>query len=67
LLRKEARRFGASERADEALRPTGDARMKRAQGDQRLPIPRHSGSSSSNPDRATAEVADVMPKGRNFH
>jgi hypothetical protein len=49
------------------LRPTGDARMKRAQGDQRLPIPRHSGSSSSNPDRATAEVADVMPKGRNFH
>ncbi|KQX44198.1 MULTISPECIES: error-prone DNA polymerase [unclassified Ensifer] len=67
LLRKEARRFGASERADEALRPTGDARMKRAQGDQRLPIPRHSCSSSSNPDRATAEVADVMPKGRNFH
>jgi len=64
LLRTEARRFGASDRADEALRPTGDAREKKAQGDLRLATVRRSGGS---PEQTTAEVADVMPKGRNFH
>ena len=64
LLRAEVRRFGANDRADETLRPTGDAREKKAQGDLRLAMARRSGSS---PEQTTAEVADVMPKGRNFH
>lgn len=64
LLRAEARRFGASDRADEALRPTGDAREKKALSDLRLTMARRSGD---NPEPTTAEVAEVMPKGRNFH
>ncbi|HEV7306041.1 error-prone DNA polymerase [Ensifer sp.] len=64
LLRKEVRRFGASERADEVLRPTVDARQKKALGDKEAAMARRSGGKA---DQATAEVADVMPRGRNFH
>ncbi|MNL67099.1 error-prone DNA polymerase [compost metagenome] len=66
LLQREARRFGACERADEVLRPTADHRQKR----------RSSGMEAFSPDTQarditrrndTAETASVMPKGRNFH
>ncbi|MCG5480462.1 MAG: error-prone DNA polymerase [Ensifer alkalisoli] len=65
LLRKEARRFGASDRADAALRPTADARDKRRLRQQQL------GQSAYDPPAdaadAAGEAAEVMPKGRNFH
>lgn len=61
LLRKDARRFGANDRADEALRPTADARDKKMLRQLRpAPPPRE-------PPPDVVEVAEVMPKGRNFH
>ncbi|WEX88892.1 error-prone DNA polymerase [Sinorhizobium garamanticum] len=63
LLRKEARRLAASDRMDEALRPTAAARERKALKQMRLPLPARAGE---HRDTAT-EVADVMPKGRNFH
>jgi len=62
LLRKEARRFGASDRADETLRPTADARDKRKLQQLRPVQP----TPERQPD-AASDVAEVMPKGRNFH
>ncbi|MEY9832483.1 DNA polymerase III alpha subunit [Sinorhizobium fredii] len=64
LLRKEARRFGANDRADEALRPTADARDKKALRQLRPTPPAQRGPEASE---AGSEVAEVMPKGRNFH
>ena len=62
LLRQEARRFGANDRADEAFRPTMDARDKKKLRQLRLGLP------GPAPDGdAAAEMAEVMPKGRNFH
>jgi DNA polymerase-3 subunit alpha/error-prone DNA polymerase len=60
LLQKEARRFGVSDRADEALRPTGDHRQRRR------PASRLSQTSADDGNPA-AQTAEVMPKGRNFH
>ncbi|MBP2237693.1 error-prone DNA polymerase [Sinorhizobium kostiense] len=62
LLRNEARRFGKSERADETLRPTADARDKRKLQQLRSAQP----TPERQPD-AASDVAEVMPKGRNFH
>lgn len=62
LLRKDARRFGTNDRADEFLRPTADARDKRKLQQLR--------SAQLTPERqpdGAVEVAEVMPKGRNFH
>ena len=57
-----ARRFGANDRADEAFRPTMDARDKKKLRQLRLGLP------GPAPDGdAAAEMAEVMPKGRNFH
>ncbi|ASY64624.1 DNA polymerase III alpha subunit [Sinorhizobium sojae CCBAU 05684] len=64
LLRKEARRFGASDRADAALRPTADARDKRRLRQQQLGPSAY--DAPGHPD-AAGEAAEVMPKGRNFH
>ncbi|EJZ20848.1 error-prone DNA polymerase [Rhizobium sp. Pop5] len=64
LLQREARRFGACERADEVLRPGGDQRKiadaRRGAGLEKTVIStgRHAG---------VAETAGVMPRGRNFH
>ncbi len=63
LLRREARRFGANDRADGALRPSGDAREKRKLRQLRLGLP-----GGAEPEgEAAAQVAEAMPKGRNFH
>jgi DNA polymerase-3 subunit alpha/error-prone DNA polymerase len=63
ILQREARRFGVSDRADEALRPTMDHRQKTSA----LP-PRGSGAGASAEGRSHgAETARVMPRGRNFH
>lgn len=66
ILKREAMRFGASERADEVLRPTVDHRQKkladavqRARMEKRLIEER--GAESA------ADTAEVMPRGRNFH
>jgi error-prone DNA polymerase len=62
LLRNEARRFAANDRADEALRPTADARDKKALRQLRLAPP-----AQGDATEAGSAVAEVMPKGRNFH
>ncbi|MBB4186848.1 error-prone DNA polymerase [Sinorhizobium terangae] len=63
LLRTQARRFAANDRADEALRPTADARERKALKQLRLALPARPNQHAE----ATTDVADVIPKGRNFH
>jgi error-prone DNA polymerase len=66
LLQKEAQRFGLCERADEAMRPTVDARatkMARLLEKEAIETRVISTSSETN----AGETAKVMPKGRNFH
>jgi DNA polymerase-3 subunit alpha/error-prone DNA polymerase len=65
LLQKEARRFGVSERSDEALRSSGDSRQKRSmkEGVGR----KEQASLRPTGQDGAAETARVMPKGRNFH
>lgn len=65
LLRKEARHFGSNDRADEVLRPTADAREKKVLKDLRLAAARR--AAGADQQAVATEVADVMPKGRNFH
>jgi DNA polymerase III alpha subunit len=66
ILQREARRFGTSDRADEALRPTVDQRQKKlALQFERVKQERAMAKKAA--DRAAAETADVMPRGRNFH
>lgn len=67
ILQREARRFGTSERADEALRPTADHRQKKlAMQLERLSKERAVRQASE--DLAdVSETASVMPRGRNFH
>ncbi|MGO4437261.1 error-prone DNA polymerase [Rhizobium sp. RAF56] len=65
LLQGEARRFGANERADEALRPTMDHRQKKqVQAAERLARNRQATETGQS---QAAEAANVMPRGRNFH
>ncbi|MDW9959158.1 error-prone DNA polymerase [Sinorhizobium meliloti] len=63
LLRREARRFGVNDRADGALRPSADAREKKKLRQLRLGLP----ARAAPEGEAAAQVAEVMPKGRNFH
>ncbi|TCU16346.1 error-prone DNA polymerase [Rhizobium sullae] len=66
LLQKEAQRFGACERADEAVRPTADPRGKKMAGIlEKAAIERRMISATGETN--AAETAQVMPKGRNFH
>ena len=66
LLQREARRFGACERADEVLRPTADHRQKRrSSGMEGFSADTQTGDTTHRSD--SAETAAVMPKGRNFH
>ncbi|WP_117194576.1 error-prone DNA polymerase [Rhizobium terrae] len=66
LLQKEARHFGVSRRADEALQSSGDHRQK-----GRFTMKEEEGSRCKDevmiPGSHAAEPGDVMPKGRNFH
>ncbi|MGY5804926.1 error-prone DNA polymerase [Rhizobium sp. LEGMi12c] len=64
ILQREARRFGVSDRADEALRPTMDHRQKK----KSALLPRPSGAGTAAEGRSNGvETAKVMPRGRNFH
>lgn len=66
LLKKEARRFGASERADEVLRPTVDHRQKKLA--LMLARARERAARSDIHEQASVEdTAGVMPRGRNFY
>jgi DNA polymerase III alpha subunit len=62
LLQREARRFGVSDRSDEALRPTADHRQKK-----RVTVAAHFVKGGKTARTEIAETASVMPKGRNFH
>ncbi|WP_349956828.1 error-prone DNA polymerase [Rhizobium sp. ZPR3] len=64
ILQREARRFGVSDRADEALRPTMDHRQKKKSA--LLPRPSGAGTAAEGPSNGV-ETAKVMPRGRNFH
>jgi DNA-directed DNA polymerase III PolC len=64
ILQREARRFGVSDRADEALRPTMDHRQKKKSA--LLPGPSGAGIAAEGRSNG-AETARVMPRGRNFH
>jgi len=66
LLQRETRRFGVSERADEALRPTADHRQKKRTLAPERPAPVNGGLGESSRIQGV-ETASVMPKGRNFH
>lgn len=65
ILQREARRFGVSDRADEALRPTMDARQKKQRAALDT-LARDAGPATEGRTNA-AETAKVMPSGRNFH
>ncbi|NLS01159.1 error-prone DNA polymerase [Rhizobium sp. P38BS-XIX] len=65
ILKREARSFGACERADEVLRATMDHRQKQPRALPDL-FSKHNGPAAEG-RRDTAETAKVMPRGRNFH
>jgi error-prone DNA polymerase len=67
LLQKEVRRFGASERADEVLRPTADHRQKKLATELARAREKAAYSKSQQQEGEAAETARVMPRGRNFH
>jgi error-prone DNA polymerase len=66
LLQKEVRRFAASERSDEVLRPTVDQRQKKLAMQLARAREKAAFSKLERQDEA-AETARVMPRGRNFH
>ncbi|KQV73048.1 error-prone DNA polymerase [Rhizobium sp. Root1220] len=66
LLHKEAQRFGACDRADEALRPTADPRQKKTV-DMLEKIAMKKRILAADDRANVSETAKVMPKGRNFH
>lgn len=65
ILQREARRFGVSDRADEALRPTMDHRQKKKRASPDL-LTRNTGPATEGRSDTT-ETVKVMPRGRNFH
>lgn len=67
ILQREARRFGASERADEALRPTADHRQKKRVLQIERLVQERAVTKGIAEQSAAAETASVMPRGRNFH
>ncbi len=65
ILQKEARRFGVSDRSDEALNPTADPRQRKvANALEQAVMERRITAGSRTEARKTA---GVMPRGRNFH
>ncbi|MEZ2132158.1 MULTISPECIES: error-prone DNA polymerase [unclassified Sinorhizobium] len=62
LLQREARRFGVSERSDEALCPTMDHRQA-----SRARLQRNGREGTGDLSVPGVETAEVMPRGRNFH
>jgi DNA-directed DNA polymerase III PolC len=66
ILQREARRFGVSARADEALRPTADHRQKKlADAVGKAALEKRLAAANRRAD--LVETTSVMPKGRNFH
>jgi hypothetical protein len=66
ILQREARRFGVSARADEALCPTADHRQKKlADAVENAALEKRVAAANRRAD--IAETTSVMPKGRNFH
>jgi DNA polymerase III alpha subunit len=66
ILQREARRFGVSARADEALCPTADHRQKKlADAVENAALEKRVAAANRRAD--IAETRSVMPKGRNFH
>jgi DNA polymerase III alpha subunit len=63
ILQREARRFGVSDRSDEALRPTMDHR----QGKRRASPDQGQADTATDGRDDVAGTARVMPRGRNFH
>jgi len=64
ILQKEARRFGVSDRSDEALNPTMDPRQRKlANSLEKAAMEKRLTSSHSE----ARETANIMPRGRNFH
>lgn len=66
LLQKEADRFGACDRSDEARRPTADPRQKKLNETLEKAVMEKRMTRRDNCSRDEA-TASVMPKGRNFH
>lgn len=64
ILQKEARRFGVSDRSDQALNPTMDPRQRKLANSVENAVMEKSLISGSHGARETAQI---MPKGRNFH
>ncbi len=65
ILQKEARRFGVSDRSDEALNPTADPRQRKvANALEKAALERRITGGIRTEAR---ETAGVMPRGRNFH
>ncbi|WFU01751.1 error-prone DNA polymerase [Rhizobium sp. CB3171] len=66
ILQREASRFGVSDRADEALRPTMDHRQKKRLTETSASV-REAAEIAADGRSNAAETASVMPRGRNFH
>ncbi|QFY61772.1 DNA polymerase III subunit alpha [Rhizobium grahamii] len=65
ILQKEARRFGVSDRSDEALNPTADPRQRKVANALEKAVMERKITTGSRTE--TRETAGVMPRGRNFH
>ena len=67
ILQREARRFGVSDRADEALRPTMDHRQKKRLDEASRSAREQAAEIAADGRSDIAGTASVMPRGRNFH
>ncbi|NTF89157.1 DNA polymerase III subunit alpha [Agrobacterium rhizogenes] len=67
ILQREARRFGVSDRADEALRPTMDHRQRKRLVEDGRSAQSQDGEIATDGRGDIAGTARVMPRGRNFH
>ncbi|WFU08855.1 error-prone DNA polymerase [Rhizobium sp. CB3090] len=67
ILQREAKRFGVSDRADEALRPTMDHRQKTRLAETGRAVREQAAEIAADGRSSVAETASVMPRGRNFH
>jgi DNA-directed DNA polymerase III PolC len=67
ILQREARRFGVSDRADEALRPTMDHRQKKRLTEASRSAREQAAEIAADGRSDVGGTASVMPRGRNFH
>jgi DNA polymerase III alpha subunit len=67
LLQRETRRFGVSDRADEALRPTMDHRQKKRLDEASRSAREQAAEIAADGRSDITGTASVMPRGRNFH